>query len=209
MNNLAAAYADTGMRGKALPLFEETLKLEKAKFAPGHPGTVGTMNSLCITYAAAGEMVKAVALLAELRKWYPKDSPQLATPLAMIGTALLEQKKWPEAELLLRECQAIREKTQPEAWTTLNTKSALGGSLLGQKKYAEAEPLLLAGYEGMKQREKTIPPVGQVRLPEALDRLIEFYTATNKPEEVKKWQSERAKYPPAKGEVAPMPREKK
>jgi len=34
----------------------------------------------------------------------------------------------------------------------------LGGSLLGQKKYAEAEPLLLSGYEGMKQREVKIPP---------------------------------------------------
>ena len=65
-------------------------------------------------------------------------------------------------------------------------KSLLGGALLGQKKYADAEPLLLTGYEGMKQREKTIPPQGQTRLPEALDRLIELYTATNKPDEVKK-----------------------
>ncbi len=53
---------------------------------------------------------------------------------------------------------------------------------------------MLAGYEGMKQREKTIPPQGRARLPEALDRLIELYTATNKPDEVKKWQAERAKY---------------
>ena len=47
----------------------------------------------------------------------------------------------------------------------------LGGALLGQKKYAEAEPLLLAGYEGMKQREAKIPPEGKVRLTEALERL--------------------------------------
>jgi hypothetical protein len=33
-----------------------------------------------------------------------------------------------------------------------------------------------------------------------LDRLIELYTATDKPDEVKKWRAERAKYPP---EVAP------
>jgi hypothetical protein len=77
--------------------------------------------------------------------------------------------------------------------------------LLGQKKYAEAEPQLLKGYEGMKLREKTIPPQGSTRLPEALDRLIELSTATKKPDEVKKWQAERAKYPKA----APMPGEKK
>jgi hypothetical protein len=33
--------------------------------------------------------------------------------------------------------------------------------------------------------------------PEALDRLIELYTAINQPDEAKKWQAERAKYPAA------------
>ena len=67
---------------------------------------------------------------------------------------------------------------------------------MGQKKYADAEPLLLKGYEGMKAREKSIPPQGSIRLPESLDRLTELYTATDKPDEVQKWQAERAKYPP-------------
>jgi hypothetical protein len=71
----------------------------------------------------------------------------------------------------------------------------LGGALLGQKKYAEAEPLLLQGYEGMKAREKSIPPQGTMRIPEAVDRLIELYTAINKPDEVSKWQAELARYP--------------
>ena len=74
-----------------------------------------------------------------------------------------------------------------------------------RRNIAEAEPLLLAGYEGMKQREKTIPPPAEHRLPEALDRLIDLSTATNKPDDVKKWQAERAKYP----EAAPTPGEKK
>ncbi len=81
--------------------------------------------------------------------------------------------------------------------------SVLGGALLGQKKYAAAEPFLLKGYEGMKQREKTIPKVGETRIPEALDRLIELSTATNKPDEAKKWRAQRAKYPEAKKSVAP------
>jgi hypothetical protein len=69
---------------------------------------------------------------------------------------------------------------------------------LGQKKYAEAEPLLLEGYEGMKRREKTIPPEGTICLPEAIDRLIELDTVTSRPEEAEKWQAERAKYLSAK-----------
>jgi len=56
----------------------------------------------------------------------------------------------------------------------------------------------------MRQREKLIPKRGATRIPEALDRLIELSTATNKLDEVKKWQAERAKYP---AELAPPPRE--
>jgi hypothetical protein len=113
-----------------------------------------------------------------------------------VSLSMLETSRFKAAELMLRELLANREKSQPDNWTTFNVKSLLGGALLGQKKYADAEPLLLAAYEGMKQQEKTVPPQGQDRLPEALDRLIELYTATNKPDEVKKWQAERANYPP-------------
>ena len=160
-------------------------------------------------YTKAGETAKLADLLREqlpeARKTLPRDSPQLAGLLAQIGMSLLQQKQWAEAEPLLRESLAICEKTQPDVWSTFNTQSLLGGALLGRKKYAEAEPLLLAGYEGMKQREKTIPPQAVSRIVDALDRLIELSTATNKAEEVKKWQSERAKYP----EAAPPHGEKK
>jgi hypothetical protein len=81
----------------------------------------------------------------------------------------------------------------------------LGGALLGQKKYADAEPLLLAGYEGMKKQEAKIPPQGTGRLTEAVERLVQLYEATGKPDEVKKWQAARAKYP----KDAAKPSEKK
>jgi hypothetical protein len=117
--------------------------------------------------------------------------------LAKYGLALLRAHAFADAETLLSECLSIRQKTQPDDWTTFNTMSLLGGALLGQKKYADAEPLLLKGYEGMKQRKKAMPKAGgaELRIPEALDRLIELYSATNKPDELKKWQAERARYP--------------
>jgi hypothetical protein len=156
-----------------------------------------------------GENTKIFVLVQELfteaRKTLPKDSPELAGRLALLSTTLLGAKQWTEAEPLLRESLTIREKTQPDLWSTFDTKSLLGGALLGQKKYAEAEPLLLAGYEGMKQRETKIPPGAQTRIPESLDRLTELATATNRPDDVRKWQAERAKYPAA----AQTPGEKK
>jgi hypothetical protein len=64
----------------------------------------------------------------------------------------------------------------------------LGGSLLGQKKYAAAKPLLLSGYEGLKQRENGIPTAGKPRLKEALQRLVQLYEATGRPEQAAEWK---------------------
>ena len=48
----------------------------------------------------------------------------------------------------------------------IQTQSLLGGALLGQKNSADAELLLLLkGHEGMRAREKTIPPQGNARIP--------------------------------------------
>ena len=110
--------------------------------------------------------------------------------MATLGLSLLQANALAEAEPLFRQCLAIREKTQPDGCRTLNTKSLLGGALLGQKKYADAEPLLLAGYDGLKQREKTIPPQGLVRLPEVIERLVQLYEATGKKDDAAKWRKE-------------------
>jgi eukaryotic-like serine/threonine-protein kinase len=108
---------------------------------------------------------------------------------------LLTWKQFAVAEPLLREALAIREKKEPSDWRTFGTQSVLGGALLGQKKYAEAEPLLVKGYEGMKARQAKIPKEAGSRIPEALDRLVELYTAKNKPAEAAKYQELRATYP--------------
>jgi eukaryotic-like serine/threonine-protein kinase len=208
--NLGVSYRNSDRIEEAITLLEEVYR--GAKKTRGIPMfTRAVTGELFDAYFMAGDDAKLVILFKErmpdIRKTLPKKSPELAGQLASFALSLLRTNAFKEAEQQLRECLAVREKTQPDVWTTFNTKSMLGGALLGQKKYADAEPLLLAGYEGMKAREKSIPQTGggELRIPEALDRLIEFYTATNKPDDAKKWQAERAKYP----ETAPMPREKK
>jgi tetratricopeptide (TPR) repeat protein len=215
--NLGVNYLDARRPKDAIPLLAEAYRASKK-----HPSLSWVATPLQNAYARAGESGKVLELvheqmpkegmprriakltdllleqLPEARKTLPSDGPELPRLLATIGWGLLEQKKWAEAEPLLRECLTIRTKTQPDAWNTFHTQSLLGGALLGQKKYQGAEPLLLKGYEGMKLREKMIPPFGKKVLPETIDRLIELYIATNRPEEAKKWQAERAKYPSAK-----------
>jgi serine/threonine protein kinase len=196
--NLGANYKDAGRLNEALPLLEEAHRASRKI-----PTLRWVGATLLDGYAKAGQSAEAAVLvkelLADVRKSLPEGSPQLAGALAQYGSVLLQLKAFAEAEPLLRECLASRGKAEPDAWSTFNARSLLGGVLLGQKKYAEAEPLLLQGYEGLKAREKAIPPPAATRLPEALDRLIELYTATNKPDEVKKWRAERARYDKGSG----------
>ena len=119
----------------------------------------------------------------------PADDPRLAATLAQLGWTLLQANQPADAEPVLRECLAIRHKKEPDAWNTFHTQSMLGSSLLGQKRYADAEPLLLGGYEGMKQRAAEIPLPGKDRVIEALERLVQLYDAWGKKDQADLWRT--------------------
>jgi tetratricopeptide (TPR) repeat protein len=204
--NLGVNYKDAGRLAEALPLLEEGYLASKK-----NPKLRWVGAQLLDWYTRAKETIKAKALVKELlhdaRRTLPPESPALAGMLANLGSALLTARSFADAEPLLRESLSIRERKEPDAWTTFNTRALLGGALLGQDQFAAAEPLLLAGYEGMKQREKTIPPQGRPRLAEAAGRLVRLYTATNKKDELKRWQAEGARYPEAGN--SPLPEKKR
>jgi hypothetical protein len=93
-----------------------------------------------------------------------------------------------------RDCLAIREKKIPDDWQCFSTRSRLGGALSEERKYAEAEPLLLSGYEGMKQRESKISPQDKPRIKEALERLAQLYENTSRPTEAAEWKRKLAEF---------------
>ena len=55
-----------------------------------------------------------------------------------------------------------------------------GAALAGRKQFAEAEPLLVQGYEGMKQHQAKIPAANKHCLTDSLERLVELYEATGR-----------------------------
>jgi tetratricopeptide (TPR) repeat protein len=189
--NLGVNLKDAGQVKEAIPLFEKAHRASKK-----HPGLSWAGVNLLESYAQVGEDVRFARLLPEVlseaRKTLPKGSPQRAELLARISLLLLDRKQWTEAEPLIRECLAIREKALPDAWQTYNSRAQLGAALLGQKKYQDAEPLLLAGFEGMKKRADQIPLPGKPRLKEAAERLVQLYEATNRKDEAARWRKELA-----------------
>ena len=191
--NLGVNCREDGRLDQAILLLEQAFA-EVDKF----PQLSWVGNELVVTYIKAGKKVEATRFLNErlaiARKQMKPDSLELGAQLAATGKSLLELSEFVEAQRLLQESLLIREQFEPQAWTTFSTKALLGVALLGQKNFADAEPLMLAGIEGMKQRETTIPPAAKDRIPETIDSLIELYTALGKTESAEKWQVERANY---------------
>jgi tetratricopeptide (TPR) repeat protein len=167
LDTLSAAYAETGQFAKAISIEQEAISVSQSE----------------------KEKRDLTAQLLPYENNSPRrDQPDLAALTAQLTKALLEENKFTQAESMARECLTIREKELPDDWRTFNTRSMLGGALLGQKKYAEAEPLLLSGYEGMKQREDKIPQEGKPRLRETLERLVQLHEATDRPDQAAKWK---------------------
>jgi serine/threonine protein kinase/tetratricopeptide (TPR) repeat protein len=191
--NLAYVLRDTGKLDRAVPLFETAVGGWRRNFGLRHPRTRSFIAALADCHERMKNPAQAEPLRRELadfaRQQAGADSLQYAGHLALLGSNLLQQKKFADAESALRESLAIRETREPDAWTTSNTRSSLGGALLGQKKYADAEPLLLAGYEGMRQRQAKIPPVGRGRLTDALERLVQLYDDLGKQDKAAEWRT--------------------
>jgi WD40 repeat protein/tetratricopeptide (TPR) repeat protein len=194
--DLARVLDRLGRGDEAEPLIVNALERARKQFSSGDPRIAHIVNGLATSLSlrgkwAAGEPVFREALERARKSLGPEDS-RLSGFMAPLGQSLIEQGKWLDAEPVLRECMAIREKLQPDDWSTFNTRSLLGASLLGQKKFAEAEPLVLSGYEGLKAREARIPPQGKARLKEAADRVVKLYEAWEKKDKAADWRAKLA-----------------
>jgi tetratricopeptide (TPR) repeat protein len=190
--NLGVNYKDAGRLEEGIRHLEDCLA--KARALPGGvPASLAWVPpQLADAYDRGKQFAKSEPLyrgfVEDARKQFGPEDPRAAGAMASLGLNLLRQKKYAEAEKHLHDCLRIREKAQPDVWNTFNARSLLGEALLAQKKYAEAQPLLLSGYQGMKDREATIPPNAKVYLREALQRLVRLYEATGDKEQAAKWR---------------------
>ena len=183
--NLGMALSEQGKLDLAVAEFREAIRI-KPDFDDVHNFLRTTLHTLGKLDEEATEL--RVQLERARKKYGPSDS-RTAGSLAELGRHFVQQGLWSEADPVLRECLAIREKTQPDVWTTFNTRSTLGGSLLGQGKYALAEPLIIAGYEGLKARAGTVPTGAEMRLAEAAERVVQLYDAWGKKDNAAQWRA--------------------
>ena len=199
MHGLAFTYFLTNRFKEAEPLFRKAydgyLKLQGAN----GPMVVELTINMALVLQNLGQHAQAEQFLRKLleiqRSQHKDDSYPVAQAKVGLGGNLFLQKKWVEAEQLLREGLAFREKNLPDDWSTYYARNLVGGCLTGQKKYAEAEPLIVGGYEGMKERESSIPGQVKSRLVESGERVVQLYGAWGKPEKAAEWRAKLAAKP--------------
>jgi tetratricopeptide (TPR) repeat protein len=167
---LAIAYEAAGKPEQALPLLQRaSVAIEKRQFVDPHAGQIIGALTGCHERLKQYDLAESWRRkwLAVVKQRSGADSLPYATETALLGRNLLKQKKYAESEPIVRECLAIREKKQPDEWTTFNAQSMLGEALYGQQKHAAAESLLVKGYEGMKKLEPKLPGSGYPNLIES------------------------------------------
>ncbi len=182
---LGATYLDLGEAALAVRQQERALALREALLGADHIDTNDSRNKLAVAYRFANRHDDAGHLFDSTLPSAPH-----AAALAIRGSMLLSQKKPAEAEKQLRECLAICQQVQPNSWTTFDAKVRLGEALQEQQKYAEAEPLLVSGYEGLKQHQAEIPSWDKPRLNGTVEHLVHLYEAWGKKAQADKWQKE-------------------
>jgi serine/threonine protein kinase len=192
LNNLSIAYRDVGRLADAIPLLEEALKQRRVRLGPDHPETLISMDNLAQLYGDAGRSSEALALYEEAVAGFKArlgaDHPDTLLAMTNLARAYLVGRP-AQAEPLLREVLAIRERKAPADWRTAAIRGLLGGSLLGQKKYAEAEPFLLRGYEGLKAHEAEVPPRSRKSLAETAARIVQLYDAWGRKDQAAEWRN--------------------
>jgi serine/threonine protein kinase len=169
-----------------LKVLEDTRRVQGAE----HLNVATATTYLGVLYQDEGkndlaEQTLAAALALDRKRLQPGE---LATRTCLTALARLRltQRKYTEAESLLREAMDGPGNQNAQIWDTFDRQSLLGASLMGQGKYADAEPLLLSGYEGLQKQSPAISV--DANLPEAGQRLVQLYTAWEKPDKADEWR---------------------
>jgi len=192
MNGLADLYRNVGNLKEAEKLFAQALDASGRGLGPEHPQALESMAGLAQTYADERRYADADRLFSKVLETRHRvlgaDHPDSLAVAVSLGRLRIRRQQYSEAEPLIREALGIYQRTDPESWDRYHCQNVLGASLVGQKRYSEAEPLLIAGYEGMFQKQDRTADERSA-IAEAGDRIVQLYLEWGKPERAAQWRS--------------------
>jgi non-specific serine/threonine protein kinase/serine/threonine-protein kinase len=183
--NLAILYRCLKQSERAIPVLRETLTRAEAT---RHLYTSRMRADLGALYCDVRQYDNAIPLLERAHREDRQDPA-----LGWVGNALLISyvgaRRTDDALGLAREqVREAREKFPADSPELAAEVAPPAEALVAFGAFAEAEPLLLLGYQGLKQSEARVPPHVDRRLQDAVQRLVDFYDAWGKPETAAVWR---------------------
>ena len=181
---------------EAQAVYGTALELRRKLYGNEHLKVAATLGNIGYCFCNDGKLAESEAPFREslgiTTKVHGTNDPSVDETRRLLAYILERQRKFAEAEPLYRESVTVRKKVAPEDWYTFYMQTVLGRILLGQKKYVEAEPLLRSGYEGIMQRQASIPEDSKwLSPPFALNKvfqpLVQLYEATGRSEQAAEW----------------------
>jgi serine/threonine protein kinase/Flp pilus assembly protein TadD len=173
--NQGLLYGAEGRFAQAEPILSKVLEARRRVLGPEHPDSLASGYNLANLYRSQGRSAEAAALLTSVlearRRVLGPSNPDSVAAISLLGDIRLQRREFDSAESLLREVVMSDEKTAVTTWRRYWSQSLLGACLAAKGKFAEAEPLLLSGFQGMRQRAATIPFEERQKLQEAAQRV--------------------------------------
>jgi serine/threonine protein kinase/Tfp pilus assembly protein PilF len=192
LNELGMTLNDEGKVAEAETNLRQAVTFQRKLSGDANADLAKLLRNLAFILEQEGKPDEQEKILREAlavrQKLLGEKDPAVADSLSDLADVLEREGKLPEAETTCREALALREKVLPGDWVTFDARSQLGGILAARTNYAEATPLLLSGYEGMKQHEAMIPVPNKSRLKDALQRLVRLYESTGNPAQAAEWR---------------------
>jgi serine/threonine protein kinase len=192
MGHLASLYRMEGKFGEAETLMIQALDAGRRVLGPEHPDTLMGMVGLAHMYGLQGRYREAEPLFLKVlearRRVLGAEHPLSVHILGELGEVILAERRYFAAGQVLRDALRMYDKTHLDHWRRYWVASMLGASLDAQGDHAQAEPLLLAGYNGMKERAGIIPADNRPSISQARAAIVRLYEAWGKPGKAEEWR---------------------
>jgi len=192
LRSVAQALRSEGKFAEAEPHLQRLVPLVLVTLGEGNGQTRGDMYQLAENYANQRKYAEAekafLQLLDVQRRVVGREAIGPQVTASNIGWLRLQQKRYAEAEQILRETSAILTRTSPAVWERFNVESMLGAGLAAQRKFEEAEPLLISGYEGMGRSPRpNTNTTSRFTSEQAGNAIIQLYADWPRPDKRAEW----------------------
>jgi tetratricopeptide (TPR) repeat protein len=191
-SKLGQTYVQEGKFAQGISLLENTVRDSREALGAGAPGTLTDEVALGWAYDSNGDLPRAEQIwqdaLQGFRRLGSDQEADAADVSELLGQNLTKQHKSGQAEPLLRQALEFREKEELDDWHLSRAKAFLGAALAGLRRYAEAEPLLLSGYDGMRQHASRMPAKEKKWIRASGEQIVDLYSQWPKPEQAAQWR---------------------